>query len=282
MSGTIWAPIIEEGSSDLGAVGPWELMQREVVAGKKVHKVRISEQLLCCLICLFCRLLMELSFSLSFPFSAGKAYADLLSGIDELSSATQITRLALPDEDLSQLTEDQRKLVALPFELDAIREDHVALKIGYEQQLSEAKHQLMYLSNVWYDNHGAAASRICAVCLETLGSEVSVAGCGHSFHFECCKMLLGHRQGHDFCCPTCRRATPRSSISTAAYESLSSADGSQACVKVLGSWGTKVDSSRAMFLSAMLHLLIPPTHVGSSACGRHFVFARWRKGSSLQ
>ncbi len=178
------------------------------------------------------------------------AHSNLLSGIDELSSATQTIRLVTPNakEDASKLTEDQRKLVAFPEELSQLQESHEMQRTCCEMDLSKSVEKMTFLMNLWYERHQSMYMQ-CPVCLENLGEEVVVASCGHSYHMDCFEMILtrGGFSSTQFKCPKCRKVTPSHEMKLGS--SLSTVDGTQASVKIIGSWGTKVEALVADLLS---------------------------------
>ncbi len=177
------------------------------------------------------------------------AHSNLLSGIDELSSATQTIRLVSPNEkeDIGKLTEDQHKLLAFPEELSQLQESHEMQRLCCERDLSKSVEKMTFLMNLWYERHQSAHLQ-CPVCLENLGEEVAVASCGHSYHMDCFEMILKRvSSSTQFKCPKCRKVTASHDMKLGS--SLSTVDGTQASIKFFGSWGTKVEALVANILS---------------------------------
>ncbi len=192
----------------MGAGGEWDCAGKELYAAREMHS----------------------------------AHSNLLSGIDELSSTTQTICLVGPSEkgDVDKLMEGQRRLLAFPEELPQLQESHEMQRLCCEKDLSKSVEKMTFLANLWYECHQSTYIQ-CPVCLENLVEEVAVASCGHSYHMDCFEMILKRAPSStQFKCPTCRKVTPSHDMKLGS--SLSTVDGTQTYVNVVGSWGTKVEA----------------------------------------
>ena len=161
------------------------------------------------------------------------AHFDLLSQLDELSSAVKTMQLARSVAQVAAVPEAERHVFVGAWEIE---ERTLEYRDGLETALRElalAKGQYAWLRRCAARSGAEEEEEECPVCMSTDKDERMVASCGHTICSTCADAIRRRRRDR-FVCPLCQQQGELRLASA-----LRCDDGSSANSCVEGSWGTK-------------------------------------------